>query len=88
MAQIINTPGRTEDASGGWAVALIVLVAVIVLGFFFLRGNTVTPGTPNTGSQDINVTIPGTDNGGTDGIGNTGGGTGTGSGSQNPSGQY
>ncbi|OGG55694.1 hypothetical protein A3D71_02115 [Candidatus Kaiserbacteria bacterium RIFCSPHIGHO2_02_FULL_55_20] len=60
-----------QDAGAGWAVAVAVLLAVIVLGglFLFARRGAV-PATPNnTPDTDINVTVPNPINSG--GSGNT-----------------
>jgi hypothetical protein len=64
---ISNTPGTRDDGAGalGWIVALIVILAIIVAGFVWVRRGNV--GVPNTGSN-INVQLPST--------GGTGGGTG------------
>ncbi|MDO8552259.1 MAG: hypothetical protein Q7S01_01875 [bacterium] len=53
---IVNTPAR-DDGAAGWAVAVIVLIAVVILGILWFRlYGTPAPATPQTG--DINVTIP------------------------------
>jgi len=73
-----NTRADT-DSSGGWAVAVVVLIAVVVLGGLFLyyhRG--AGPALPNTGAPsgtNVNVTLPGGSGGGASG-GTTGGATG------------
>lgn len=69
---IVNTPPSNSNDSGaaGWAVALIILLAVIVGGFVWYRYY----GVPQTSASDtntINVTIPAPVTGGTTGGGNT-----------------
>jgi hypothetical protein len=73
---IINTPDRTQDSAAGWAIAAVVVVAIIIGAVLLFRNGL--PGVPNTGT-DINVTIP-SQNSGTDtgaGSGSGGGGTDT-----------
>ena len=57
---IINTPPRESD-SGGWAVAVIVLLAVIAGGFIWYTryANTQTQGTTNI---NVSLPIPGANN--------------------------
>ncbi len=69
MATIVNNPGpdrivereQYSDGNGGWAVAVIILIAVIAVGVYFLTrspGNT-APQTPSsTSGPNINVTLP------------------------------
>lgn len=65
---VTNSPDRaTDNTAAAWAIAVVVILAVIV-GAVFLYRNT-SPGVPNTGN-DINVTLP-TDSG----TGGTGGAT-------------
>src|ERR1051326_8914482 len=62
---ITNTPERDDDASGAaWAVALVLLAALLVAGFYMLRrpGNPVVPNTGNP-PANINVTLPSGDTG-------------------------
>jgi hypothetical protein len=68
---ITNTPGTRDDGAGalGWIVALIVILAIIVAGFVWVRRGNV--GVPNTGAANINVQLPST--GGSGGTGGTGG---------------
>lgn len=63
---ISNTPARDDGSSAiGWAVALIVILAVIVAGFVWTRRDV---GIPNTGSgTNINVELPSVPTGGTGG---------------------
>ncbi len=52
---VINTPSRNDDSSAiGWIVALIVVLAVIVAGFMWVRRDV---GIPNTGTN-VNVEVP------------------------------
>lgn len=52
---VINTPSRNDESSAlGWIVALIVVLAVIVAGFVWVRRDV---GVPNTGTN-INVEVP------------------------------
>jgi hypothetical protein len=70
MATILNNPSsapatertyidRTDD-SGGWAVAIIILLAVVAVGAFlwmrYYRAPAATSTTP--GGTNINVTLP------------------------------
>ncbi len=64
MATIINNPGSTSDRiveredSSGWAVAVIVLVAVIAGGLFFYSRIHRVGATPASGGTNINLTVP------------------------------
>ncbi len=95
MATIVNNPAeRTERVvetsdNGGWAVAVIVLLAVVLIGAFvwmrYYQAPAATQQTQTPGSANINVTLPantGTDN--TGGTGSTNNNTG-GTGATNPS---
>jgi hypothetical protein len=80
MATVINTPATrdtSESAAAGWAVAVIVLVALGIIALFvwpgFVRQSTVPAATPN----NINVTLPQTTIPGTDAGSNTDGSGGT-----------
>lgn len=57
MATVINTtPATTEDSGAGWAVALVVLAAAVIIGLFVWPGfvrNSAAPAETN-----INVTVP------------------------------
>ncbi|MEK7068703.1 MAG: hypothetical protein AAB964_02720 [Patescibacteria group bacterium] len=59
MATVINNPGTTstEDSSAGWAVALVVLAAVIIAGLFVWPGFVRQSAAP-AGGANINVTLP------------------------------
>jgi|GEM_PF-6649895 len=71
---IVNTPSRRADTDStdstiGWVIAIVVLAAVLVGGFLWLRNNNAAAPAPGT---NIEVTVPpGAD---------TGSGTGTGTG--------
>lgn len=92
MATVINNPGpgservvERTDAGAGWAVA-IVLIVLALIALFVWPGfrRTATPGAPNTGTTNVNVTTPPSGTGGsgtTGGSGASTGGTGAGSGS-------
>lgn len=54
---VTNAPGTNESGAAGWAVALIVLVAVIVGGIVLYRNGTFGASAP-TGATNINVTVP------------------------------
>lgn len=58
MTTIIN-PGNTEntDSGAGWAVAVIVLLAVVGVGAYFWFNYYRVPPTTD-GTTNINVTIP------------------------------
>jgi hypothetical protein len=65
MATIVNTPAtdRVVDRSdnGGWAVAVIVLLAVVVIGAFVWMRYYNAPAAPQSntpGSAQINLTLP------------------------------
>ena len=57
---IVNTPASSDSGAAGWIVALIVLIAVIVGGFFLYRSYAhATHATPApAGNTNINVTVP------------------------------
>lgn len=68
----VNTPGtERSDSAAGWAIAAVVVVAIIIGAVLLFRGGL--PGVPNTGT-DVNVTVPNptNDSGGTGGTGGTG----------------
>jgi hypothetical protein len=80
MATIVNNPpAQSMDngaSAGGWAVAVIVILALVLVGLFMFgryRANTI-PSTAN-----INVSLPNTGGGGSSG-GSGGGGSSGGSG--------
>lgn len=86
MATVIERPAERvierreiidrSDSSAGWAIALIVLVAVIVAGFVWARYRA--PATvPDTTGASINVSLPSAPSTGDTsgaGTGNTNGG--------------
>jgi hypothetical protein len=87
MATIVNNPGaapstsdrtyieRTSDDGAGWAVAIIVLLAVLAVGaFLWVRYNRAPAAATPAPGANINVTLP-TSNGG-DTTGGTDAGTG------------
>ena len=55
---VTNSPGSSGEGSAGWAVAFIILIAAVVVGFvLYQRGFfAVSDQTPDT--TNINVTIP------------------------------
>lgn len=59
MTTVINTPGTTEstDSSAGWAVAVIILLAVIGVGVYLW---TVRGSAPADDPINVNVTLPAT----------------------------
>ena len=70
---IVNTPPTSDSGSAGWAVAVIILLAVIAGGFMWYRYHGAAPAQPTP--ANINVTIPlpgGAENNNTNGgAGNT-----------------
>jgi hypothetical protein len=52
---ITNTPGQNDSGSGGWVVAVVILLAVIAGGFIWYRYYRHVPAPSTT---NINVTIP------------------------------
>lgn len=62
---IVNTPERSDSAAG-WAIAAVIVVAVIIGAVLLFRNGL--PGVPDTGGTNINVEVP-----------TTGGGAGSGS---------
>lgn len=60
MTTVINTPGNNTDngdGGAGWAVAVIILLAVIGIGAYFLFYNRGAAPATN-GAIDVNVTLP------------------------------
>jgi hypothetical protein len=58
MTTVINTPPNTTettDNGAGWAVAVIILLAVIGIGVYLWMQNS-APAAP--GTTNINVTVP------------------------------
>lgn len=64
---IVNTPGNTtNDSAAGWAIAAIVVVAIIIGAVLLFRDGL--PGVPNTGSDtNVNVELPAGGTGGDSG---------------------
>ena len=65
---IVNTPPSNDSGAAGWAVALIVLIAVIVGGFVWYRYYSV-PQEPAPDNTNINITVPTPTTGDTTGTG-------------------
>lgn len=59
MATVINTTPAThsEDAGAGWAVALVVLAALIIIGLFVWPGFVRQSAAP-AGGTNIDVSLP------------------------------
>jgi len=56
---IINTPASNNDSgAAGWVVALIVILGVIVGGFFLYRHYGAYSAPTQAGATNINVTVP------------------------------
>ncbi|OGG52665.1 hypothetical protein A3H16_01085 [Candidatus Kaiserbacteria bacterium RIFCSPLOWO2_12_FULL_53_8] len=55
---IVNTPSSNDSGAAGWAVAVIVLLAVVVGGFLWYRyyGGYAAPAPAD--NTNINVTLP------------------------------
>lgn len=53
---ITNTPERQDSGALGLVIALIIAAAIIAAGVIWYRHGA--PGVPNTGSTNINVTLP------------------------------
>jgi len=64
MATIINTPGE-GGSSAGWAVAVVILIAVILLGLFVWPGwmRQSAPPPDTTPGANIQVNLPTTGGG-------------------------
>lgn len=80
MATIVNNPGSggtdrvvSTDSGAGWAVAVIILLAVILIGgyFWMSRAPARAPAENGAANINVNVPVPGTS-------GDTGGGAGGG----------
>lgn len=85
MATVINTPATRESSDGaaaGWAVAVIVLVAIGLIALFVYPGYIRQSAAPASTPNNINVTLPSTGGSGSNtGGANSSGGTGGTSGS-------
>jgi len=54
---VTNSPGTSDSSAAGWAVALVIVIAVVVGGIvMYQRGMFNTPAPSDT--TNINVTIP------------------------------
>lgn len=83
MATIINNPSSPTDRvierdsdTAGWAVAIIILIAVIAGLIWWFRGQRAPAPPAQSGSANINVTLPTTQGTGGSASGGTDGGTG------------
>lgn len=84
MATIINNPSNTpertverEGGSGGWAVAIIILIAVVAGLIWWFTGYRAPAPVQQTPGANINVTLPSANDGGQgDGAGQGGNGAG------------
>ncbi len=58
MATVINTTPATREESGvGWALALVVLAALLIIGLFVWPGYLRNSAAP-AGGTNIDVTVP------------------------------
>lgn len=57
---ITNSPDKNNggDSSAGWAVAFVIIVALLVGGFLLYQGGFFTQAPEPADSTNINVTIP------------------------------
>ena len=64
---IVHSPSDRSDSAAGWAVAAVVVVAIIIGGILLFQDGL--PGVPNTGT-DVDVNMPtqstGANSGGTE----------------------
>lgn len=60
MAIEDRTYVTSSDSNAAWGVTIVVVLALIVLGFFLLmNSNGLAPMTPNTGTQPTtNIIVP------------------------------
>lgn len=58
MTTVVNTPSNTDSGDGGagWAVAVIILLAVIGIGAYLWMNYHGAPA--KSGAIDVNVTLP------------------------------
>ncbi|MDP1707266.1 MAG: hypothetical protein Q8L30_01820 [bacterium] len=58
MTTVVNTPPSTDGggSGAGWAVAVIILLAVIGVGMYFWLNYRGAPA--ESGAIDVNVTLP------------------------------
>ncbi len=56
---ISNTPGsRSDNGMAGWAVALLVILAMVVAGVVLYQNNFFQSATDTNSTTNINVTAP------------------------------
>jgi hypothetical protein len=60
MSTVINTPPTREsaDSAAGWAVSVIILLAVIGVGAYLWAQRQAPAPTTNNEGDEINLTIP------------------------------
>ncbi len=62
MVTVVNNPGGErvveKSDSSGWAVAVIILIALVAVGAFFAWRYYRAPAAPAPSGANINVTIP------------------------------
>jgi hypothetical protein len=68
MKTVVNNPGGgTSSESSGVGLILGVIVAIVLIGLFFVYGLPALQGTPSpaaqTGGTNVNVTLPNTGTG-------------------------
>ncbi|MEK7099638.1 MAG: hypothetical protein AAB883_00665 [Patescibacteria group bacterium] len=59
MATIVNNPGATDNGAAGWAVAVVILIAVVLGGLFVWPGYMKSA--QESGGTNVNVTVPALD---------------------------
>jgi hypothetical protein len=65
MSTIINNPGESSEGSGGWAVAVIILLVVIAVGgFAWMRYHGGAAPATSGATVQVNIPTSGSDNGG------------------------
>lgn len=57
MATIVNNPG-SESSSAGWIVAVIVLIAVLGIGYMVWASTGAAPTPAPSDSVNIDVSVP------------------------------
>lgn len=62
MADTVVNKTPSERSSAGWIVAVIVLLAVLILGYFAFARTGTAP-TTDSDNLDVNVTVPGVGDG-------------------------
>lgn len=60
MTTVVNNPGGGSGDSGGAGIVLGVLLAIVLIGLFFVYGLPAMRGNqaPQNGSIDVNVQLP------------------------------